>query len=525
MRDSQVRLRTLQVLCLAALSLLLGGCRGLDSAATPPGTPPSGDITAINHIIFIAQENRSLDHYFGSMRKYWADNGYPDQAFNGLPQFNPTAGAAPTNPTCDPAGTTDFPFANCTVDAQSPQIASFHLQTQCIENPSPFWNEAHYGLDVMDPLSAFSTTSAPPMNGFAGVAASDSIALNYFDVTGARTMGYYDGGKTGDSSDPGDLNYYYFMASNFGTSDAWFAPVLTRTQPNREYLIAATSQGYVYPVGANAEDASLLTAPTIFQELQTAGITWKIYTHPNPTAFSFNGVDCAANSTTPQCLLFQSYVQNFSWGMTVPTNFPNNLVSDSQFLADLQAGTLPQVAQIEPPTDMGWDEHPSDFDNSPENIQPGAAYIASLINALMASPYWKDSVFVLTYDEPGGLYDHVPPQPAVNPDGIAPVDLQPGDLCTGGTGPTCNFLFTGYRVPLIVISPFSRKNYVSHTTADTTAILKLIETRFGLPNLTRRDAAQPDMTEFFDFKNVPWATPPTPPAQNTGGACYLDHLP
>ena len=151
--------------------------------------------------------------------------------------------------------------------------------------------------------------------------------------------------------------------------------------------------------------------------------------------------------------------------------------------------------------------------------------MASLVNALMASQYWKDSVFILTYDEPGGFYDHVQPQAAVSPDGIAPVDLEPGDQCTQGTGPTCDFVYTGYRVPLIVISPFTRKNYVSHTVADTTAILKLIETRFNVPNLTRRDAAQPDMTEFFDFTNVPWATPPTPPAQNTSGACYLDHLP
>jgi phospholipase C len=74
-------------------------------------------------------------------------------------------------------------------------------------------------------------------------------------------------------------------------------------------------------------------------------------------------------------------------------------------------------------------------------------------------------------------------------------------------------------VPLLVVSPFTKKNYVSHTVADYTAILKLIETRFNIPSLTQRDAAQMDMTEFFDFQNVPWATPPTPPAQNTGGTC------
>ena len=144
-------------------------------------------------------------------------------------------------------------------------------------------------------------------------------------------------------------------------------------------------------------------------------------------------------------------------------------------------------------------------------MQAGSQYVSTLVNALMQSPSWQDSVFILTFDEFGGFYDHVPPQTAVSPDGIKPEDLMPGDICTKGTGPTCDFVYTGYRVPLIVISPFSKKNYVSHTVADYTAWLKLVETRFNLPSLTKRDAAQMDMTEFFDFVNVPWSTPPTPP--------------
>jgi phospholipase C len=152
----------------------------------------------------------------------------------------------------------------------------------------------------------------------------------------------------------------------------------------------------------------------------------------------------------------------------------------------LQNDTLPQVAIIEPATAAGLDEHASSYDGRATNIQWGAKYAASIINALMQSPAWKDSVFIFTYDEYGGLYDHVAPQPTVSPDGIKPVDLNPGDVCTKGTGPICDFIYTGYRVPLLVISPFTKKNYVSHTIADTTAILRLIETRFNLPALTRR---------------------------------------
>src|SRR5258708_34293616 len=102
---------------------------------------------------------------------------------------------------------------------------------------------------------------------------------------------------------------------------------------------------------------------------------------------------------------------------------------------------------------------------------------------------------------------------------MAPKDLQPGDICTAKGGSNCDFNYTGFRVPLIVISPFAKKNYVSHTPADYTAILKFIEKRFlNGTSLTLRDAAQIDMTEFFDFEGVPWATAPTPPVQATNGA-------
>jgi phospholipase C len=100
----------------------------------------SGSLNAINHIIFMAQENRSFDHYFGALRQYWLDNNYPDQPFDGLPQFPISApvGRAPTNPGCDPASPWN-PNApvDCKINANSPAIQSYHLITQCLENPAP----------------------------------------------------------------------------------------------------------------------------------------------------------------------------------------------------------------------------------------------------------------------------------------------------------------------------------------------------------------------------------------------------
>jgi phospholipase C len=471
------------------------------------------NITVLNHIIYLAQENRSFDHYFGALRGYWADNGYPDQSFDGLPQFNPTSGQPPLYgpppalPGCDPAAP---PPMACSFDTSN-TVTSFPLVTLCVEDPSPSWNESHVDWDYYDWVGNNPATN----NGFVWAAAqfARDKKPQLYDVDGLRSMGYYDGSG---------LNYYYFMASNFATSDRWFNPIMTRTPSNRMYLVAATSQGYVHPPGTDKNDQKLLTATTIFQELQAAGISWKIYVDPT-------GSKCAGPPYDPTCLLTLTYVQFFTWGQTIPSLYPNNLatigIPNSDYDNDLANGTLPQVAEIEPASDAGFDEHGSLNDSEPNDIQKGATYVSSLINSLMASSSWKDSAFILTYDEFGGYYDHVSPQPEVSPDGIKPVDLLPGDVCSQTTGPTCDFVWTGYRVPLTVVSPYAQKNYVSHTVADTSAILKLIETRFNLPALTKRDAAQMDMTEFFNFNNPVWLTPPTPPVQNTNGACYLNKLP
>jgi phospholipase C len=482
-RESQVKFPTLSLRMLVGLTVILSGCRGL---VGNQGNP-TNNLQSINHIIFMAQENRGFDHHFGAMRQYWAANGIPDQAFDGLPQFNPSPGPLPTNPGCDPAFA--FPPSDCTVDGNSPQVQSFHMVSMCVENPSPSWNESHVDWNFRNPLSSTAT-----LDGYVWTAAHDARAIQppFTDVNGVRAMGHYDGT---------DLPYYYFMASKFGTSDRWFSPVMSRTQPNRLFMLAATAAGHVYPPG------STLANQTIFDLLQAAGVTWKVYvtdlTHATPVI-----QDSALNM------------------FGTAGKYPNNIVPVSQFLTDVANGTLPSVAYIDPGYVSGLDEHPGLDDGTPgANIQAGAQYVSSLINALMQSSSWQSSVFILTFDEFGGFYDHVPPQPAVSPDGIKPVDLAQGDICTKGSGPTCDFVYTGYRVPLLVVSPFSKKNYVSHTVADYTAWLKLVETRFKLPNLTKRDAAQMDMTEFFDFTNVPWSTPPTPPTQPTTGPCYLNKLP
>ena len=531
------------------------GCTGsasctfaLTAAETITATfGPIGTLQSLNHIILFAQENRSFDHYLGYLRQYWANNGIPDQSFDGLPQFNPTTGAAPlqgpipTVPGCDPA----FPFipgdpannipaqnTNCIIDSASPLIPAFHSQSVCTEEISPFWNEARddWNVDFLYP-----STINPLMNGFVKAAADDARQYSWTyngdsyvnDVNGYRGMEYFT---------DADLNFYYFMASNFATSDRWFAPVLSRTQLNRAYIIGGTSQGYAYPPGSNSNDSGAFTVTPIFEELQNAGITWRVYVDPNSSDPFPPYTNCASVTGTAQnqCLADVSYINEYTYLSQVESNpaLYQNFVPTTQFASDLQNDSaFPQVVMIEPASDAGLDEHPSDKDAYPENIQQGAQFVEGMINSFMTSPTWKDSAMIFTYDEGGGFYDHVPAQAVPAPDQYTyPIDLEAGDKCDGADQSTgiCSFAITGGRIPLIVISPFAKKNFVSHVVRDTTAWLNLVEERFGVTALTARDAywstaqAGPaTMDEFFDFVNVPWATPPTPPTQSMGGTCSL----
>jgi len=296
-----------------------------------------------------------------------------------------------------------------------------------------------------------------------------------FDEHGLRAMGFYD--QT-------DLPYYYELATQFATSDSFHSPMLANTVTNRQYMFCATSQGRIFPTPTGGPK---WTCPTIFSSLQNAGVRWSYYDKDGIFLAGFADWDNPAiqQKTAP--------IQNYFDILARPT-------------ADTD---LPSVVWIDAGFGgSGLDEHPD------ANIQLGAAYVKTLIDALMNSSAWHDSVFILAYDEGGGVYDHVPPFKVVAPDDIPP-QLGPNDA-------KGDFTLSGFRVPLMVVSPFVKPHFVSHTNRELTSILKLIETRFSLAPLTQRDAAADDMTEFFDFINPPAClTPPPLPAQPTNG---LDDL-
>jgi phospholipase C len=439
-----------------ALLLVAVGCQGLRNSDAP--AKPTGDIVKVNHIIYMLQENRSFDSYFGKLNAYRATKGLSQDV------------------DVTPANASQLSYDKSTT------FTPFHMKSMCVEDMSPYWNESHNAWNHSD-----HTSPTPAMDGFAFAAGGDSQVVGGFDINGQRVMGYY--------TDQ-DLPYYYFMATQFAMSDRWFSPAMTNTPANRLYSMAATSQGVV------DKPLTVININTIFDELQAAGITWKNYVPDYP-----NG-----SSLKP----FPAYSKYQG----------TNIVPMDEYFRDLKNGTLPQVAFIDRDSINGLDEHPG-----ANNVQKGAAYIKQIIDALMNSSAWNDSIFFFAFDEFGGLYDHVPPVKTVSPDGIKPV-LAPNDTCMAGTNTSagtsldmCDFDITGFRLPNFVVSPFAKPHYVDHQNIDTTAILTFIEKRFALKPLTARDAAQPDISTFFDFTNAPNANPPKPPAQPTSGACYVDALP
>jgi phospholipase C len=305
------------------------------------------------------------------------------------------------------------------------------------------------------------------MDGF--MLSSTSVPSN-IDPTGTRAMGYYD---------QRDLPFYYELARQFGTSDRFFSSVESNTNANRMYLFAGTSFGHIRP---DTPPSGGWPQTTIFDKLDAAGVSWRYYNQDPGGAYLFEW----------------STFQRDSSKIVPISQWPNDLQNEA---------TLPSVIFIERAGASGRDEHPGG------NIQVGASNTElNIIRPLLNSPSWATSVFIQTYDEAGALYDHVVPASMMQPDSFPPM-LQVGDK-------PGDFAHSGLRIPVMVISPWSKPNYVSHTWRDLTSILRLIETRFNIvSSLTGRDAAADNMMEFFDFTTPHWLTPPSLPTQPTNGVC------
>ena len=293
------------------------------------------------------------------------------------------------------------------------------------------------------------------------------------EVVPEPAMSLRDGGRAMTWYDERELPYYYALAKNFGLGDHYFCSLLGPTWPNRMYLFAGTSFGQTtnafadvgaYPFPQN--DAVIL------DELDKRHVDWKLYTAGGPP-----GVTTVL-------------------GVQLPVRYGRDvLFTMDDFFADAAAGKLPPVVYLDANfTQTGnpdaEDEHP------PSNIQGGQRFTSRIVSALFKSPQWNKLAFFMTYDEHGGIYDHVPPPKACAPDEKTPLDKNGAKQ--GGA-----FDRYGMRVPFLVVSPYAKRGYVSHGVYDHTSIMRFIQAKHRLPALTARDANAAIPTDFFDFQSPP----------------------
>src|SRR5262249_55060033 len=217
----------------------------------------------------------------------------------------------------------------------------------------------------------------------------------------------------------------------------------TQTFPNRLFYLAGTSFGHI----RNDSFSLDLTHQSVFNLLDAASVSWKIYAAQYPLAYGN---------------LFFQYVNNQAATHVFPI---------AQYFRALPTAALPAVPSIAP--HLTESPNPENAEPPPADVQLGQKYVADAINALMGSSAWATSAFFLTYDEHGGFYDHVVPPAAVPPDATLPL-LQPGDVPGA-------FDIYGVRVPAVVVSPYSKSHFVSHVVHDHTSILRFLEYRFGMP--------------------------------------------
>ncbi len=436
------------------MSSALTGCGAKNILAGSPGPAACAKITDIDHVVIVLQENRSFDHYFGS---YKGVRGFADQS-----------------------AAFQQPYPGNTSNAPNGVLLPFHLDTTklnaaCTHDITHDWVPQHQSWDngAMDGF----VTSRLPIN------ANDAVL----------TMGYYT---------RADLPYYYAVADAFTLCDHYFCSMIGPTDPNRLYSMAAS----IDPDGKNggpllqtlvANRTSFygkLTYTTMPEQLETRGISWRMYTTPDQAYLGGfdNVLVYFKNFQDPSSTLYKN-----TFGPVFPTDF----------ISDAVSGNLPQVSWIIP--SVIDSEHP------PAPALFGENTLSAILTALMANPAaWAKTALFVAYDENGGFFDHVPPitAPAGTPGEYVTVPAVPDPTVAGNpaiSGP----IGLGFRVPSMIISPFSRGGFVSSDVFDHTSILRFLETRFGaeVPNLSAwRRSTVGDMTTAFNFTKPDTSIPSLP---------------
>ncbi len=450
----------------------------------PSFVAAQGGLNQINHVIVLYQENWSFDGLYGNfpgangLANAGATVNQVDKSgmpYATLPQPIDTT---PKPPAPDPRFPANLPVAPFSTE-------KYVQPTDKTGDLVHRYYQQQYQIDggKMDKFVAWSDAAGLAMSNYDAtnmpegkLAQQYTMADNFFHAAFGGSF----------------LNHFWLVCGC--TPQFPNAPEAMKAQLDANGVMvkdgAVTPDGYVintsFSVNAPHPKAAApetlvpnQTMPTIGDRLSDKGVSWAWY------AGGWN--DALAGNPSP---LFQYHHQPFAYF----ANYADGTAAKAQHLKDeqdfrtsLTANSLPAVSFVKP---IGEDnEHPGYA-----SLVRGQQHIADLVNAVQQSPYWKDTAIVITYDEFGGRWDHVAP-------------------------PVADKWGPGSRVPTIIISPFAKRGYVDHTQYDTTSILKLIETRWGLSSLGTRDAAVNNLTNAFDFTQsaAPSApSPSVPAAPNTG---------
>jgi phospholipase C len=425
-------------------------------AAAPPSTAPGASLRDVKHVVLLMQENRSFDHYFGTMAGV---RGFGDpnamQLSSGKSVFHQPDEGSPDG-----------------------YLLPFHLDTtktnaQKIPSTSHAWATQHAAWND---------------------GKMDNWLKAHRKADGAKgpyCMGYYK---------RDDIPFQFALAEAFTICDAYHCSVLGPTWPNRLYWFTGT----IDPAGENGGPVVSnkdhgFSWTTYAERLEEAGISWKVYNQ------SEDPNDQYAKADTPSQAYPFNLLPHFQQFKNAPAGSPLRIKAmtpdnESQFASDAANDRLPTVSWIMPPRNAS--EHP---DHMPA---AGAAFVARTIDAIAANPkVWAKTAFILNYDENDGIFDHVaPPTP---PAGTALEFVKGAPIGAG------------FRVPCIIVSPWTAGGWVCSQPFDHTSILRFVEVLTGVhePNITEwRRKTFGDLTAAFRFDSAR-ATPPTLP--DTAGPLTL----
>jgi len=447
------------------VALLAAAC-----AAQAPAPLDSRGIERIDHVVVLFQENWSFDSLFG---KFPGANGLANAA-SALPQSDKNGNVYAVLPPSlgpdnkpDPRIPRDLP--NAPFD-----LAKYVPPTEKAGNPIHLYYQNQLQIDggKNDRFVAWTNVGGLVMSYYDASDFPLGRIAKQFTLADDFFMGAFGGSF---------LNHFWLVCAC--TPEWKDAPqALRAVVDDRGMMVkdgAVTPDGYVVntsytvntPHPARIKDPTHLmpnqTLPTIGERLSEKGISWAWY--------SGGWNDALAGHPHP---VFQYHHQPFAYFAAYADGTDarkKHLLDEEEFWKAVKEGTLPAVSFVKPIGPLN--EHPGYAD-----LMSGQEHIAKMIAAIMASPQWKSTAIIVTYDENGGRWDHVAP-------------------------PVADRWGPGTRVPAVIVSPYAKRGYVDHTPYDTTSILRFIEKRWGLAPLGTRDASVNDLTNAFDFNNEPERMP------------------